>query len=226
MPSYTALKILGAASVASYVVARIAVRAGWLGWHRQHIIAVPRAALPTMPRGFVVRELGPEDLSLHRIDADAGVQQARFAAGLICLGVFNARELLIGVVWLSGHGGREAGIPLDLMPPEGAGWDTGMWIHPDHRLGRGFAALWAGVGEWLDGRGLTWSYSAIADYNVASLTAHRRLGAVEISTFIAVRLGRWQWVARGQDRWRLALGDRPLHWALPEVAREGAFLPG
>ncbi len=217
MHAIAALKIVGLVSVASYALAKLAFAVGWLGWYRQHVVAIARRDLPVMPRGYAVRALAAADLAGHAIDADPAVQAERFAQGLTCLGVFTPKGVLAGVVWLGTGTGREGNIALDFALPAQGCWDTGMWIHPDFRLGRAFSALWAGVATWMEARGLTHSYSVIVDYNVGSLTAHRRLGMVEMARLLVIRVGRWQWIARGEDRWRLAERQRPLAWALPAV---------
>ena len=218
MPALAAIKLIGLASFASYALAKVGFATGWLGWYREHIVAIARTALPVMPRGYVVRELGAEELAGLSIDADAAVQAERFGRGLSCLGVFTPKGMLAGVVWLGQGAYREGTIALDFVLPDHAAWDTGMWIHPDYRVGRAFAALWAGAGEWMDARGLTHSYSMIVDYNIASLAAHRRLGMVEVGKLLVVQIGRWQWIARGRERWRWTDRSRPIAWRLPQLS--------
>jgi L-amino acid N-acyltransferase YncA len=52
-----------------------------------------------------------------------------------------------------------------------------LWVDEERRLSRAFVAIWAGVGEWLAREGLRETLSSVADYNAASIAAHRRLGA-------------------------------------------------
>jgi hypothetical protein len=84
--------------------------------------------------------------------------------------------------------------------PTDAGWDTGLWLKPEHRLGRGFAALWAGTADWLHAQGRHWSMSRIADYNLPSILSHRRMGAVTVGHITVIRFFRWQWMAEGRPR--------------------------
>ena len=51
------LQILGVAGVASYALARAAVRSGLLAFYRYAIVATPQPSLPAMPRGYAVRPL-------------------------------------------------------------------------------------------------------------------------------------------------------------------------
>lgn len=216
MPSaLTTIKLLGLVGVASYAAARLAVRLRLVAWQRAHVVAVPRHALPAMPRGFSVIELDAKALAQRPIDIGVAQQAARFAQGMRCLGAFTATDQLAGVIWVSAGPCTEGELPLRFHPPAGCGWDTGMWVHPDHRLGRAFAALWAGVGAWMNTRGLEWSASSIADYNLTSLAAHRRLGMAELGRFVALRVGRWYWIAAGPAPWRLALPGQIIDWPVP-----------
>jgi hypothetical protein len=216
MPSaITTIKLLGLVGVVSYAAARVAVRLKVIAWHRAHVVAVPRSALPVMPRGFAVRTLEPTELAEHSIDIDHDNQAKRFEQGLHCLGAFAASGELAGVVWVGTGGCTEGEVALRFHPPAGCGWDTGMWVHPDHRLGRAFAALWAGVGGWMDARALSWSASSIADYNLSSLAAHRRLDMVAVGRMFALQIGPWQWIAPGLERWRLVRLPEVVDWQVP-----------
>ncbi len=225
MPSLTTFKQLGLASSASYALARLTAHVRGAEWHRAHVVAIPRSGMPPMPRRFTVRRVTLADLAAQPIDISPEQQAARLAQGIECLAAFNADGALTGVVWLCAHGCSEGDIALHTTPPPGAAWDTGMWIHPDHRMGRTFQALWAAVGEWLAARGLAWSISAIADYNVASMGAHRRMGLIVIGQMGGLRLGPWQyvWVRGGPRGWVRA--PRRLRWRVPAMAALTAPAP-
>lgn len=209
------IKSLGFTGAASYAFGRFATGVRVASWHRAHVVAVPRARLPRMPRGFMVRPLTASELAFHSVDVTPAQQAERFRQGIECLGAFNGDGLLTGLVWMTDRGCTEGDLALFSAPPAGAAWDTGMWIHPDHRMGRTFQALWAGVGEWLDARGLDWSCSAIADYNISSMGAHQRLGLQVISRITALRIGYWQWIAVGDSGWRFVRMPNILRWQVP-----------
>lgn len=225
MPALTTFKLLGLATVASYALARLAVRLRVMSWHRAFVVAVPRHRMPAMPRGFVVREVGIDELLRWPIDVTPAQQEARFAQGIACLAAFNSAGELTGVVWMSDRGCTEGDVALLTRPPEGGAWDTGMWIDPEHRLGRSFQALWAGVAAWLDARGLTASYSAIADYNVGSLGAHRRLGMERLGRITALRIGQWQWITAGSRRWNLVRPGQLHTWQVPPMTATAPPVP-
>lgn len=199
------IQMLGLIGAASYLAARAARGMGTLAWHRYAILAQPRAGLPVMPRGYAVRELAAAELAGlaqegQAVDASAAVRAERFAAGLTCLGVFDRHAALTGLVWLGQGTYREDEVAVRFVIPPRCCWDTGLWIAPEHRMGRSFAALWAGVGQWMDARGLGHSLSRVADYNLPALTAHRRMGAQVLSHRSFLRIGGWQWAGEAQPR--------------------------
>lgn len=212
------LQMLGVISALSYAAARLLAHSGVVSWHRAFVVAVPRSRTPAMPRGFTVRSLNRDDLAQHAIDATPEQQALRFDQGIECLGAFNADGMLTGVVWMSADPLSEGDMALLLCPPANGAWDTGMWIHPDHRMGRTFQALWAGVGQWLAARGRDWSFSAIADYNLGSMGAHKRLGMVETGKIVALRIRGWQWIWAGKAGWRFVREPARTVWQIPPLA--------
>ena len=200
MPDIIGLKMLGVAGVASYAAARLATKAGIFGYRRFALVSVPLSEMPAMPRGFTVRELTLEILSELPIDVSPEVQADRFAQGLTCLGAFNARDILVGVTWLGTGAYTESIVHVRFAVPQNAAWDTGLWIAPQYRLGRGIAALWAGTAEWMTRHDRQCSISWIADYNLPSLLSHRRMGATTIGHLTAVCFVQWQYIANGEPR--------------------------
>ena len=209
MPSVSTLQMLGVAGLLSYAAARFAARAGMLGYNRYSLVAVPVGGMPSMPRGFRVEVLDAEALVQHKIDVASEVQATRFAQGLICLGAFNAKDQLVGVNWVGCGPFVEDEVHVRFSVPANAGWDTGLWVRPEHRLGRGFAALWAGTAEWLHEQGMSWSMSRIADYNLPSILSHKRMRAITVGHITAVRFYKWQWMAEGRPRMVRLTGGAP-----------------
>jgi hypothetical protein len=200
LPSLSTIQLLGLAGVLSYAAARFAARAGMLGYNRYALVAVPVDGMPKMPRGFRVEQLDADRLAQYRIDVAPSVQETRFAQGLVCLGAFNSKNEMVGVNWIGRGPFVEDEVHVRFSVPHDAGWDTGLWVRPEHRLGRGFAALWAGTAEWLRSQELCWSMSRIADYNLPSILSHKRMGAVTVGHVTAIRFFRWQWMAEGRPR--------------------------
>jgi len=193
------LKALGIGTALSYVVARVLAGGKHLAYHRYRIVSVPRTGTPAMPRNHMVRRIDAAELKTFDIDAPLDVQHRRFGHGLVCLGAFEA-GVLVGVNWLAlGHYDEDE-VSVRFLLPDDAAWDTGLWIRPDRRLSRAFAALWAGTADWLAERGLDRSISRIADYNLTSLNSHRRMQGGTIGTMTVLRLGNVQLAARAQPR--------------------------
>jgi len=224
VPDYTALKLLGIAGVLSYGVARLATKAGVVGYNRYTLVAVPIAGMPKMPRGYRVEPIAPEKLATLEIDATAEEQARRFGQGLTCLAAYNARDEFVGITWVGTAPFEETMVHLRFEVPDMAIWDTGLWIHPDHRLGRAFAALWAGTAEWMAARGRKWSMSWIADYNLPSLLSHRRMQSATVGHITTVRFFRWQYMAQGVPKIVRIDRDAPpiMRMNLPSPALENA----
>jgi hypothetical protein len=218
LPSLSTLQLLGLAGVLSYAAARFAARAGMLGYNRYTLVAVPVDGMPKMPRGFRVEQLNAEQLANHEIDVSRAIQEERFAQGLVCLGAFNTKEQLIGINWIGIGPFTEDEIHVRFSVPADAGWDTGLWVRPEHRLGRGFGALWAGTADWLRAHDRSWSMSRIADYNLPSILSHKRMGAVTLGHITAIRLFRWQWMSDGKPRMVKLSGGAPAEMKVAMTA--------
>jgi hypothetical protein len=215
LPAIISLKMLGLAGVLSYAAARLAVKAGVLGYNRYTLVAVPVHGMPEMPRGFRVVPLDAAMLARFPIDVGLDVQSARFDQGMVCLGAFNSKDELVGVNWLGAEPFTEDEVHVRFAVPVDAVWDTGLWVKPQYRLGRGFAALWAGTALWLMAHGRVWSMSRIADYNLPSILSHRRMGALTVGHITAFRVFRWQFMSEGVPRRVCTLNDPPALLLLP-----------
>jgi hypothetical protein len=200
VPDIASLKLLGLAGVVSYAAARLAAKAGMVGYSRLMLVAVPVSGMPEMPKGFTVQSMTAVSLAEHVIDISPEIQCLRFAQGMTCLGAFNRKDELVGVTWVGSGPFEEDAMPIRFHVPRDAGWDAGLWIKPQYRLGRGFAALWAGTADWLRANGKSRSISWIADYNLPSLLSHQRMGAVTIGQVMTFRFFRWHYMAEGRPR--------------------------
>lgn len=188
----------GIAGTASYAAARAASLIPGLYFHRYRLIAVPLPGMPVMPRGYEVAALSDAALA-GRIDAGAEAVAYRRGQGLEALAALHKGEIM-GVTWLTGGPFDEDEVRARWIPPAGMAWDTGMWVRPDRRLSRAFAALWAGTADWLRARGLTGSASRIADYNQVSLAPHARMGARTLGTATFAGAGPLQAASAGRPR--------------------------
>lgn len=214
MPDIVSLKMLGVAGVLSYAIARFAAKAGVVGYRRFILVSVPVGGMPEMPRGFETRLLSAAELRNHVIDVPEDAQHARFAQGLTCLGAFNGQGALVGVNWVGVDDFTESEVHVRFALPAGCGWDCGLWIEPRYRLGRAFAALWAGTADWMQANSRSASISWIADYNLPSLLSHRRMGAVTVGHITAMRFFNWQYVAQGTPKLVRVDGPQPARLVL------------
>ena len=189
-------RALGPKGFASYALSRATAALPGVDYRRYRLIAVPRAAMPAMPRGHAVRTLA--EAEIRQVARDLELCDAtidfRLRQGMSCLGAFRG-ERLLGVTWVTEHAFDEDEVTVRFVPPPGAAWDTGLYLRPEDRGGRGFAALWAGTAEWLAARGLDWSMSRIADYNIGSWRPHARMAGRMIGTLTALRVGNRQWLS-------------------------------
>lgn len=223
MPDITSLKLLGLAGIISYAAARLAAKAGMIGYSRLMLVAVPVSGMPGMPNGFRVEPIAPDALLDQNIDVPPEVQRLRFAQGMVCLAAYNRKGDLVGVTWVGDGPFKEDAMPIRFHVPADAAWDAGLWIAPRHRLGRGFAALWAGTAEWLRANGKNWSMSWIADYNLPSLLSHKRMGAVTVGQVLAFRFFGWHYMAEGRPKLVRVDSGHPADIRLPQAEIHAAF---
>lgn len=210
-------RTLGPKGFASYALSRAVAALPGIAYRRYQLIAVPRAAMPPMPRGHAARPLGANEIRhvAPDLELSGATIDFRLGQGMTCIGAFRG-ERLLGVTWLTDRPFDEDEVAVRFVPPPVAGWDTGLYLRPEDRGGRGFAALWAGTADWLGERGLTWSMSRITDYNDGSWRAHARMGARTVDTLTALRIGDRQWLIGAQPRLtRLTPGASPPVLLLP-----------
>lgn len=216
-----AFKIIGTIGLASYAVAVISTKLRFVSYQRFKVVAVRGDGLPAMPRGYAWRVLDPDELRHHAIDVGPEVQRERFAEGFECLAVFDRNDALVGVTWLARGSRDDRHFRVRFELPPGAAWDTGLWVPAEKRMTRAFSAVWAAVGDWLRREGLDCTMSTIADYNVASIAAHRRLGARELRTIAVIRCGPIQLTFGGAPFLRLGKRSRWPRLALPMPGGRG-----
>ena len=199
MGAAEAWRTLGPAGFASYAFGRAAAAVPGLSWHRYRLIAVPRAGMPAMPRGHHVKPLSPDEAAMvgPLLALPQAAQDHRFRQGMTCLGAWRG-DRIVGVNWVTDGPFDEDEVAVRFVPPAGSAWDTGLYVRPEDRAGRAFSALWAGTGEWMAARGLAWSMSRVADYNLSSLRSHLRMGGRELGRFAALRAGSRQWLFGAQ----------------------------
>lgn len=191
----------------SYRLARACAALPGMDWVRYRLVATPVEGMPArLPAGWTIgegtdcpAELCPPGAARHRI-----------AQGMTCLTIAPPGRAPVGALWLAAGPFDEDEAHLRFQPPAAWAWDTGLFIRPEARGGRAFAALWAAARAWLEARGLAGSMSRIADYNAAVLRAHERMGATDLGTVAALRVGRHVLTAGAEPALSRLDGPRPV----------------
>lgn len=168
-----------------------------------------------MPRGYTVIEAREAQLNPDILGASAEAIAYRQSMGCTCLVALDSKQQAVGAIWITDHPFHEDEADLRYVPGSEMAWDLGLYIVPEYRLGRTFAALWAGVGAWMDQRALKWSCSRITDYNLESRAPHARLGAKVIGTVWAFSLSHWQWT--GSSLWKAIMFHRIGRDKVPSI---------
>ncbi len=167
---------------------------------RYALIAQPVASKPRLPtrrgRDINVRLHASADQTLAETGLAPEVVRYRLNQGAICLAAFQ-KNIIVGCLWLCLGPYEEDEVRCRFEPtPEGrTSWDFGVYVSPSHRGGIVFARLWDEACNYLRTRGVTWTLSRIGSVNIASMTAHSRLGAKRLGSATFLCLGRWQLMA-------------------------------
>lgn len=157
------------------------------------LVAQPVADEPLLPphRGanIAVREIHPGDPIIPNTPRTQEMIQDRFQQGSRCF-VATRNGEFTGYIWLSYDSHHEDEVRARYRLP-GNGktvWDFDVYVVPAQRLGFTFLRLWDAVYEQLRSQQVQWLISRIGASNLASLSAHKRLGATPIgkATFIVL----------------------------------------
>lgn len=179
---------LGIRGTISYLLARGLSTSG-VGRYYDYILLaqpVPSAPQSTSRRSTIqVRPIAAADYRLEWFERPARVIEQRYRQGGVCLVAFQGDEV-IGCLWLirASYLEDEVHCRYQLHPAAHCSWDFDVYLHPHHRLGRGFSALWEAANQWLREHQQHWSFSRIHAANRASLRAHQRLGAVVVGSAV------------------------------------------
>jgi hypothetical protein len=208
------IRTLGLGNWMLYAVDRACRRAGIDAAVTRYILVaqpVPDKALLPARRGaaIAVRELAIDDPALAVMPVDRAELENRARIGAVGFGAFQDGRL-IGYLWLVVGPYDEAEVRLRFVPvPEGhTSWDFDVYLHPEHRVGFGFAKLWETANAHLRARGVAWTISRISAFNALSLASHRRLGAVRCGSVTTFRAGRFYLYVSESPPWLRASAGR------------------
>jgi hypothetical protein len=165
-----------------------------LGLYVYELVAQPIPEEPLLPvrlrSAFQIREIRAGDPDIQLMPARQEIKASRFAQGAVCLGAYR-RDRLIGYLWLCSGTYHEDEVRCTyvLSQPERSVFDFDLYIFPEHRLGRGFAALWDGAGDYLRTRGVDFTFSRLTRFNLQSRRAHAHLGSRRVASAVFLKIG-------------------------------------
>ncbi len=157
--------------------------------NRYFFISQPVASLPQRCPAQFCSELHTQDApALASLWPEADVRTARFEQGARCLTI-SCNNRLAGGIWFADDQYAEDEVRATYRLDSSMSWDFGLFIHPDFRATRAFAALWAAAAADLAQRGKSVTLSRISDYLAPSLLAHERMNAKSIGHAIFLTIG-------------------------------------
>jgi hypothetical protein len=194
-------KELGLASGASYLADRVLRSLGpACGARLFEIVEQPVAATGALLPAAHARhvrfvELDRDSPEVRAMPRPADVIQARFDAGTVALAVY-LRDKYVGYVWLAfdHYDDDEVRCRYTLRDAARTAFDFDVYVFPQYRLGRAFAAVWHAANQYLGARHIERTCSRIAGINLASQRAHAQLGARRLYRALFVFAGRLQLV--------------------------------
>ncbi len=119
---------------------------------------------------------------------------ARYAQGSICFVAFDDDKAL-ACLWLKPQGEfieDTVRCRFQPLPVKHTAWDFDVFVHPEYRLGRTFLHLWNHAFSWMREKDIRWTMSRIDAFNLPSINAHKRLGAVTTDSITFWTWGSWQ----------------------------------
>jgi hypothetical protein len=123
--------------------------------------------------------------------ARTDLKEQRFDQGAVCVGAYR-NDTLMGYVWFCFQQYVEDEARCVYILPAFAAFDFDVYVFPEHRMGRAFAAVWYGATKYLTGIGVGVSFSRVARTNMLSRRSHTRLGARRVGEALFLKLGHLQ----------------------------------
>lgn len=161
------------------------------------LVAQPVPPGPLLPaahaRHVRYSEIGPGAAELAQMPPPEAVKKARFDQGARCIVVYQ-KERFVGYAWFCFGRYREDEVRCDykLADPARSSFDFDVYVFPEYRMGRAFAAVWHSANDFLRTAGVTYTFSRIAAINLMSARAHARMGAVRVGRAIFLCAGPMQ----------------------------------
>jgi len=134
-------------------------------------------------RSLDIREIGAEEAMALPVPRPREALARRFRQGARCL-VARRDGNFQGFLWYQHRAYEEDEVRCCFIPapPERAVWDFDVFVVPSARGSLTFGRLWQSYYEAISSQGIEWSISRISAFNVHSIAAHAKLGAVRVGT--------------------------------------------
>jgi len=167
-----------------------------LGLYVYEFIAQPVGGKSLLPasrsKNLSFAEIPEGHPDIDAMPARPEIKASRFEQGAVCLGAYRNGSLL-GYVWFcfDAYDEDEVRCTYALGEPGQSVFDFDLYVLPEHRMGLGFAAVWHGANEYLQSRGIRYTFSRMTRFNLASRRSHARLGGHRVGR--ALFLQAW-WV--------------------------------
>ena len=161
------------------------------------LMVQPITDKPLLPGAFAkqleIREIkaGDPELALMPVRPDA--MQDRFTQNAVCLGAFR-KDALIGYMWFCArtYNEDEVRCTYALGRERESVFDFDFYLFPEHRMGLGFVGLWNGANEFLNRRGIRYTFSRLTRFNLTSRRAHQHFGWKRVGRALFLRVWRLQ----------------------------------
>ena len=161
------------------------------------VLPVPERELLPAHRGrqFEITEILAGNPVLDDQPRSPAVIKYRFDQGSRCLGAFYEQRL-VGQLWLQFDSYLEDEVRsrFQLVQSKDVAWDYGVYVDPEYRGSAVFGRLWDAAFNLLRNAGMQWCASRVSAWNIASLRAHRRLGARNVGKALYCVVGPTQLV--------------------------------
>ncbi|KKO46896.1 hypothetical protein WG68_02865 [Arsukibacterium ikkense] len=162
--------------------------------HKYYITRQPVTTVASVPAtkalDIEIKQLTSDDPVLNTMDRPLITLQQRYLQGGYCMAAFKKGQFA-GNLWLNFDQYQEDEVRCRyiLQPAGHAAWDYDVFVMPKYRFSYVFAKLWDRANSVMAERGISYVYSRINYYNIASLQSHKRLGSKIFGTVYFVNIG-------------------------------------
>ncbi len=152
-----------------------------LGLFVYELMVQPIDAEPKLPANFTKNlkfvEIGRGHPDLEKMPALQSIKESRFEQGAVCLGAYK-KDKLIAYIWFSfdTYDEDEVRCTYELVEADCSVFDFDLYVMPEHRMGLGFMAIWHGANQYLNERGVKYTFSRLTRFNLASRRSHAHFG--------------------------------------------------